>query len=128
MSHLVNGEERPIMFISSTLTKSAQNQKEALAILFGARKLHKYIYGRRFTLVTDHLPLKTIFNPKKNIPTMAASRLKRWALELSAYEYDIQYRKGENLAHADAMSRLPSPELFEEPVYFFNTLFERIKF
>ena len=128
MSHLVNGEERPIMFISSTLTKSEQNyaqiQKEALAILFGVRKLHKYIYGRRFTLVTDHLPLKTIFNPKKNIPTMAASRLQRWALELSAYEYDIQYRKGENLAHADAMSRLPSPELFEEPVYFFNTFFE----
>ena len=128
MSHIIDGIERPVIFISSTLSKSEQNyaqlHKEALAIIFAIRKLHKYIYGRRFTLITDHQPLKTIFSPQKNIPVMAASRLKRWALELSAYDYQIQYRKGEYLANADAMSRLPKPEIFEEPLYSFSSFSE----
>ena len=41
---------------------------------------------------------------------MAASRLQRWALTLSAYEYTIVYRPGRDQAHADALSRLPLPE------------------
>lgn len=50
---------------------------------------------------------------------MAASRLKRWTLELSAYDYD-----GEHLANSDALSRLPVPELLEEPLYSFSSFYE----
>ena len=35
------------------------------------------------------------------------ARLQRWALLLSACQYDIQYRNGEEHANADALSRLP---------------------
>ena len=41
---------------------------------------------------------------------MAALRLQRWALTLSAYEYIIAYRPGKGQAHADALSRLPLSE------------------
>ena len=64
LSHVMdNGEERPIAFVSRSLTKSetnyAQLEKEALALIFGVKKFHKYLYGRSFTLVTDHRPLVT---------------------------------------------------------------------
>jgi hypothetical protein len=38
---------------------------------------------------------------------MASSRIQRWALTLSAYHYTIQYRPGNKLSNADALSRLP---------------------
>lgn len=113
LSHVIKGIERPVMFVSATLSKSeqgyAQVEKEALAIIFGVKRFHKYIMGHKFKLVTDHLPLKAILGSKRGIPTLAASRLQRWAIILAAYEYEIEYRKGSELANADAMSRLPLP-------------------
>uniref|UniRef100_A0A1Y1K0Y3 RNA-directed DNA polymerase n=1 Tax=Photinus pyralis TaxID=7054 RepID=A0A1Y1K0Y3_PHOPY len=124
MSHLSDGVEHPIMFASSTLSNSEKNyaqiQKEALAIMFAVRKFHKYIYGRKFTLITDHLPLRTILNVKTGIPTLAASRLQRWALELSAYDYEIKYKKGNENANADFFSRLPSESILNEDVLSFS--------
>ena len=38
---------------------------------------------------------------------MASARLQRWALLLSAYDYDIRYRPGKSHANADTFSRLP---------------------
>lgn len=55
-------------------------------------------------LVTDHKPLTTIFGPKKGIPPLAAARLQRWAILLSAYQYEIKFR---NHGNADGLSRLP---------------------
>ena len=64
-------------------------------------------YGRKFLLVTDHKPLVTLLGPKRGIPTLAAARLQRWAILLSAYQYKIEYRSA--LKHANALSRLPLP-------------------
>ena len=49
---------------------------------------------------------------------MAAHRIKRWYLDLSAYDYSWKYRYGKNMCHADAMSRLPlnDPERDEVPL------------
>ena len=49
----------------------------------------------------------TIFHPSKGIPETAASRLQRWAIILSAYEYDVQYKPSGKHANADGLSRLP---------------------
>ena len=43
-------------------------------------------------------------------PPMAAARIQRWALILSAYDYAIQYKEGIQNANADALSRLPLPD------------------
>lgn len=112
ISHIMdNGDERPIAFASRTLAPSEKNyaqlEKEALALIFGVKKFHKYLYGRRFTLVTDHKPLATILGPKTGVPNLAAARMQRWALILSAYQYDIEYRKATEHGNADAFSRLP---------------------
>ena len=50
----------------------------------------------------------TILGPKTAIPMLAAARMQRWALIISAYQYNIEYRKSSDNANADAMSRLPA--------------------
>ena len=67
LSHrLPNGEEKPVGFASRTLTKAETNyshlDKEGLAIIFGVKKFHQYIHGRRFEIKTDHKPLTHIFS------------------------------------------------------------------
>ncbi|XP_061151222.1 uncharacterized protein K02A2.6-like [Syngnathus typhle] len=114
LSHVLpGGEEKPIAFASRTLNKTesnyAQLEREALSIVFGVRKFHQYLYGRKFTLLTDHRPLTTILGPHTGIPSLAACRLQRWALLLSAHAYDIRYRKSDFHCNADGLSRLPLP-------------------
>ena len=87
----------------------SQLEKEALSIIFGIRKFHQYLYGRKFTLVTDHKPLITILNPKKGIPSLAAARLQRWALILASYQYEIEFKPTDKHSNADGVSRLPLP-------------------
>ena len=106
-----DGTETPIAYASRTLTSAERNyaqvEKEALSLVFGIQKFHQYLYGRRFILLTDHKPLTTILGPKNGIPPLAAARMQRWALLLSAYSYDIQFRPTKKHANADGLSRLP---------------------
>ena len=66
LSHqMENGTQQPIGFGSQTLApaerKYAQVEKEALAIIFGVKKFHQYLLGRRFTILSDHKPLMYLF-------------------------------------------------------------------
>ncbi|XP_062527926.1 uncharacterized protein K02A2.6 isoform X1 [Bombyx mori] len=92
-----NGVERPVSYASRSLTpaekKYSQIQKEATAIIFGVKKFHQFLYGRSepFTLRTDHKPLTVIFGNNRGIPEVTANRLQRYAIFLSAYNYNIEY-------------------------------------
>ena len=65
------------------------------------------MYGHRFTLITDHKPLLSLFKENKAIPQQASGRIQRWALTLAGYEYIISFRPTESHSNADALSRLP---------------------
>ena len=118
------------MFASSTLSPAEKNysnlEREALAIIFALKKFHKYLYGRKFVLVTDHQPLQFIFGKNKGIPTSAATRITRWAITLSGYQYDIKYKSGSSIGNADGLSRLPCSNKTEvsDFLYSFNLVNE----
>lgn len=104
LSHIMpNGEERPIAFASRTLNTAekrySQIDKEALAIVWGVKKFHLYLYGRHFTLITDHRPLLSIFSPSKGTNATTAARLQRYALFLAGHDYDIRYKNTKTLSH-----------------------------
>ena len=106
-----NGEEHPVAYASRTFTTAGINypqvKQEALSIVFGTPKFHQYLYGRFFTIVTDYKPLLTMLRPKKNILPLAAARMQRWALLLSAHQYEIEHRFTQAYGNADTLSRLP---------------------
>jgi RNase H-like domain found in reverse transcriptase len=85
----------------------AEIDKEALALVYAVENFQQYILRRRFTLKTDHKPLEQLFGPKCENPKLAVSRLSRWSLTLSMYDYNIQYQAGSANAPADILSRFP---------------------
>ena len=112
ISHVMeNGEERPIAFASRTLNAAEKNyaqiHNEALSLVWGVKKFHCMLFARKFTLVTDHQPLISIFGPKKGIPATTAARLQRYALFLQGHDYDIEYKSSKSQANCDGLSRLP---------------------
>ena len=111
--------ERPITFASRTLSPAEKNysqlDKEGLGIVFGVKKFHQYVFGRHFTIYTDHKPLISLFGPTKATSEVLPPRIIRWSLSLSAYDYDIKYRPDSTISNADAMSRLPLPDTVFNP-------------
>lgn len=111
ISHQTPQGERPIAYASRSLTVAEKNysqiEREGLAIIFGLNKFHQYLFGRHFTLITDNKPLSLILGPKKGIPTIAAARIQRWAVQLAAYTYEVKHRSARQNENADALSRLP---------------------
>ncbi|KAG8323166.1 hypothetical protein J6590_108572 [Homalodisca vitripennis] len=105
------GIEKPLAYQSRTLTNAEKNysqiDREALAIVWGVKKFNQYLYGREFTLCTDHKPLLSIFGPHKGLSVFSASRLQRYSLFLSGYKFNIEYIKSADHGNADAFSRLP---------------------
>ena len=62
-----------------------------------------YLYGSKFSIVTDHTALKWLLNSTSESMN---KRLERWKITLSEYDFEIIYRKGKLHSNADAFSRL----------------------
>ena len=112
LSHTMpDGVEKPVAFASRTLIPAEKNyaqiERESLAIIFGVTKFHKYIYGRDFTILSDHKPLLGLLHEQKAISPTASARIQHWALLLANYRYHLRYRPGPQIANADGLSRLP---------------------
>lgn len=101
------GQDKPICYASRTLNDSEQNysatEKECLAMVWACKQFRPHIFGRKFKLYTDHMPLKWLFNLKE-----PNSKLMRWRVKLSEYDFEIEYKKGKQNTNADALSRLPT--------------------
>ncbi|PAA94395.1 hypothetical protein BOX15_Mlig014775g1 [Macrostomum lignano] len=78
------------------------------AVLIGYTDSHRFLFGREFTLVTDHRPLTHIFGQNSQLPERVSARLQRWAITLSGYSYVITYRKSAEMK-SDSLSRLVAP-------------------
>ena len=61
-------------------------------MVFSIRKCHPFLYGRHFTIYTDHKPLWGIFRSDKPTPIMASGRIQRWSLTLTSLEFVLVYR------------------------------------
>ena len=69
--------------------------------MFAIKTFRNYVYGNKFTMVTAHKPLLWLKSADNN------TRVQKWRLKLSDYEFDIVYKPGKQNANADALSRNP---------------------
>lgn len=105
LSQGVIANEKPIAYASRTLneaeTRYSTIEKELLAIVWAAKHFRPYLYGRKFTIYTDHRPLAWLNSIKE-----PNSKLTRWKLRLAEFDFDIKYKQGSQNSNADALSRI----------------------
>ena len=105
----INDVKTVISYWGKTLNKAQQKysvtELEALAVVESVKQFHTYLYGHKFTVVTDHSALKWLFTTKN-----LTGRPSRWALSLQEYDFEIIHRPGKDLQNADGLSRLQTPE------------------
>ncbi|VDP40251.1 unnamed protein product [Schistosoma curassoni] len=83
--------------VSRKLIVTKQTQREALVVFWAVKRLHKYLFGKKFTIATDHEALKFIYHPEKSLARSSAAVVQRWSIVLSAYDYTVQHRSAKKL-------------------------------
>lgn len=100
-----DGIRLPIAYASKKFTKGESNkstiEQELTAIHWAISHFRPYLYGRKFTVKTDHNPLVHLFSMKD-----PASKLTRMRLDLEEFNFDIEYVKGRDNVGPDALSRI----------------------
>ena len=85
----------------------AHLDKETLVIIIG---LKHYNQRRHFVIYSDHKIINHcctyLFSATKPTPIMWSAWIQRWALTISSYDYEIQYRRGSQQATADGCNRV----------------------
>ena len=101
-----NGKARPVAFHSRTFNipeqRYAAHEKELLAIVDTIRAWRVYLHGRKFTVKSDHFPLKYL-ETQENL----SQRQVRWLETLVDFDFQIQPIRGKSNVVADALSRIP---------------------
>ncbi|UYV77245.1 K02A2.6-like, partial [Cordylochernes scorpioides] len=105
-------KEKPLSYASASLTSPqkhySQIEKELLALYFGCKRFHYFLYGRKFFAYTDHKPLVSLL--KKNFDQMSP-RLQRLSLYLLNYQFDLKFIPGKSMIPADTLSRHFLPQV-----------------
>ncbi|CAF3637281.1 unnamed protein product [Rotaria sp. Silwood1] len=100
----IDKKEHVIVYLSQNLNKVERKwsvtEQECWAIVWAIKKLRIYLYGTKFTVITDHHPLCWL-----NKHTSENEKLYRWSLVLQEYEFDIQHKSGLCHLDADCLSR-----------------------
>ena len=100
--------------LSDVERRYSQTEREALAIVWAIERLHIYLYGAHFTLITDCKPVELILNNPQSKPP---ARIERWNLRLQDYDFEIKYIKGpEN--PSDYLSRHPPTDADFDATHF----------
>ena len=100
-----DGKKNVIAYASRGLTPHELNystiKKELLALIYALDKFHIYIYGRSFTVLTDHKAL-TYMHSQKGGNTMANT----WYETLGNYTFDVVHHPGYRNIVPDTLSRI----------------------
>jgi len=110
------GRERVISYNGRATRPYERNytasELETAAVIQALITYHPYLANQKFTLITDHISLQYIQRLK-----LGPSRLIRWSLMLSPYQFEVKHCPGRKLSHVDALSRRHySPEPDSPPL------------
>ncbi len=111
LSQTQRGIEKPIAFASWALNQTEQCysvwEREALACIWACERWHLYLYGRAFTLRTDHQALTALLSTSGT--GHRPLRLHRWSDRLRQYNFDLKFTPGRDNVVADLLSLSAPP-------------------
>ncbi|KAK0055907.1 hypothetical protein Bpfe_014576, partial [Biomphalaria pfeifferi] len=94
----------PVAYASRKLNQAESNyatiELECLALVWAIEKFQAFLYGKHFTLQTDHKPLSYLSSSKH-----LNARLMRWSLLLQPYSFQVEHVPGSQNAAPDFLSR-----------------------
>ena len=99
-----DGKLYPVGYASKKLNLTEARypiiEKECLAVVWGIKRFKLYLAGRRFTLQTDHKPLKYLKDA-----SYQNDRVFRWAVAVQEYSFRVEDIPGRENIGADFLSR-----------------------
>ena len=105
--HRMNDLYQPVAYWGTTLKDAELNytvtEKEALAVIRCLKEYEDMLQGAKVTIVTDQRPLIPLLQNAYKAPS---ARLKRWALALTDFDYQIKYEPGVTHFLPDYLSRV----------------------
>ena len=110
--------EGPVVFISRQLkdseTRYGSPQLEALALVWALDKLHYYLDGSYFEVITDCTGVRSLMNIKTPNRHML-----RWMIAIQEYRpyMTITHRPGKLHNNADGLSRMALPNNPDNPAW-----------
>jgi deoxyuridine 5'-triphosphate nucleotidohydrolase len=104
-NHPGDPKESVVSYYSKKFSKSeahyAAVHKEAMAVVYSIEHYRHFLLGRKFTVVTDHAPLRQYLRSQNPIGQHA-----RWIEKLQFYQFDIVHKPGRLNIPPDVLSRL----------------------
>ena len=88
--------------LDDTQAQYAVIEKELLAICFGCKKFHDYVFGKPVIIETDHKPLLGVMSKPLH---MLSARMQRMRMRLQRYDLHLVYKPGKEMFIADTLSR-----------------------
>ncbi len=86
LSQNIDGQETVVAYASKSLTKAERKycvtRKELLVVVYFVKYFRHYLYGKRFTVKTDHNSLRWLLNFKN-----PEGQLARWIEVLTTYDW-----------------------------------------
>ena len=103
LSQIQHGEEKVVAYYSRAMSRPERQycvtRRELLAVV---QHFHPYLYGRHFTIRTDHAALRWLLSFRS-----PEGQTARWLECLQQYDFRIEHRAGAKHGNADALSRRP---------------------
>jgi hypothetical protein len=105
-----DGRLHPVAY-ASRATKGAEENYgpadlETLAAVWAIEHFQVYVWGRPFTLISDHKAMETLLKAAKEVKGMRA----RWIMRLQPFDFKVLHKEGVDNVVADALSRLVRSE------------------
>ena len=92
--------------LSKSETNYSAHKKEFLALKWAVTdKFHDYLYGSKFTVVTDNNSLTYV---------MTTAKLDATGYRWPVYDFELKYKRGDTHLDADGLSRRPQESPVED--------------
>ena len=86
--------------LNSFQEKYSVNELEKLGVVWAIKHYKYYLYGKHFTVITDHQASISAFNAKEGSKT-SQSRSNRWIDRIIPFHFDIKHLAGNKMGLID---------------------------